>query len=205
MHLLLVFTLLAVSIVPTFQQQDDPYCLSVEAQNLTDCHSCVEITVLGGRPNCAYCANPLPGFVHCMSPFYPPALQVPGLTVFACYNLTTEWSGSGAAPVNYYKPRCAQKDCYIDQCLLSGVVLWYIIVPSVVGGVLLFGGCALYCWCAKRQKRANAAWVAKEERAETKAAQKRAEKSRARNQERKSKTDELRRKYGLLEDDEEEL
>lgn len=175
-------------------------CSDTEAAGLTDCHSCVEITILGGRKDCAYCANPRPGFVHCQKPFYPPQADFSGATYFACYND----SGFGPA-LTRYQARCSNNDCFLDQCTVSNTVLWYIIVPCVVGGVLLIGGGYLLWCCHKRRQRATKAWIEKEERAEKKSAEKRSAKSRARHNERKNKTDELRRKYGLLEEGDDDL
>lgn len=69
---------------------------------------------------------------YCQKPFYPPSLNTPGMTIFASYN------DSGiATDIFRYKPRCAESDCYIDQCLISGKILWYYIVPSVIGFIIL--------------------------------------------------------------------
>jgi len=193
-----VLLVLAMFVAPSVQ---DGYCDEIQASGSTSCHDCVEITFLGGRHDCSYCANPYTGFTSCQSSFYPTQADIPGFTVYACYND----SGVGVAAIARFKPRCASKDCYVDQCTISGVILWYIIVPSVVGGILLIGGAYLLWCCHKRRQRAMKAWVEKEQRAEKKEAEKRSEKSRQRNNERKNKTDELRRKYGLLEDDEEDL
>ena len=128
----------------SFGQTTD-YCNSVEESGMTDCHSCVEITILGGRPNCAYCANPYSGMTHCQNPFYPPSISTPGFTVYACYNDT-----GSSLDILRYKPRCAESDCYIDQCLVSGKVLWYYIVPAVVGFVIIVILAVIYfCKCYK--------------------------------------------------------
>ena len=136
--------ILIIHIAHINAQQD--YCQSVQEAGMTGCRDCVEITLLGGRPNCAYCANPYTGMTHCQKPFYPPSLNTPGFTVYACYND----SGPGTLDLLRYKPRCSESDCYIDQCLVSGKVLWYYIVPSVIGFVIIvILGVIYYCKCFK--------------------------------------------------------
>ena len=140
----MIYIIFLTLIYSVKSQQD--YCVSVEESGSTSCKDCVEITILGGRPNCAYCANPYSGMSYCQKPFYPPSLNTPGMTIFACYN------DSGiATDIFRYKPRCAESDCYIDQCLVSGKILWYYIVPSVIGFIILVFiiwliGCK---WCKK--------------------------------------------------------
>ena len=97
---------------------------------------------------------------YCQDPFYPPAVDIPGFTVYACYND----SGPAIAPTLRYRPRCAQNDCYIDQCLISGLVLWYVIVPTVVGVILIAFGLWLYCCCSRRSKESREAWRIKDEK-----------------------------------------
>lgn len=179
----------------------DEYCLQVQVSGATDCHTCVEVTVLGGRPNCAYCSKPYTNMAYCQNPFYPPAVDIPGFTPYACYND----SGSTVAPSLRYRPRCAERDCYIDQCLISGLVLWYVIVPSVVGSLLLLVGCGCWCWCRQRNKASRAAWLAKDEKDTAKANQKLDMRSSARKTERERKANDMRKKYGLDSDDEESV
>jgi hypothetical protein len=121
-----MYILLIMSLVNIIYAELD-YCASVEESGLTSCKDCVEITLLGGRPNCAYCANPYSGMSYCQKPFYPPALNTPGMTIFACYN-----DSGNPNDIFRYKPRCAESDCYIDQCLISGKILWYYIVPGSI-------------------------------------------------------------------------
>jgi hypothetical protein len=128
MYILLLLTFIQI----VHSDSSDTYCESVQNSGSISCHDCVEITLLGGRPNCAYCANPYVGMNYCQKPFYPPSLNIPGLTIYACYN-------DSGNPSDYfrYKPRCDESDCYIDQCIVSGKILWYYIVPGVIGFVIL--------------------------------------------------------------------
>lgn len=171
----------------------DDYCSSVEDSGATDCYSCVEITFLGGRPNCAYCANPYTGMTHCQKPFYPPSINTPGFTVYACYND----SGSGL-DIFRYKPRCSESDCYIDQCLVSGKILWYYIVPGVIGFcIILILGCiySIRCW---KKNQANK-WIEQDAKQDAKLKQK----ANKRQKERETKRQELKNKYidNMIEDD----
>ena len=127
----MMYILLIIFLVNIIYAEQD-YCDSVQNSGLTSCKDCVEITILGGRPNCAYCANPYAGMTYCQKPFYPPALNTPGMTIFACYN-----DSGNPNDILRYKPRCAESDCYIDQCFISGKILWYYIVPSVIGFIIL--------------------------------------------------------------------
>lgn len=136
-------------------------CGQIQQSGSTSCHDCVEITLLGGRPDCAYCSNPYQGMTYCQKPFYPPQLNTRGFTIYACYN---DSGDSGILnDISRYKPRCSESDCYIDQCLVSGKILWYYIVPGVIGFILLvlFILCVgIKCW--KKSKYSNE-WIDKEE------------------------------------------
>lgn len=188
--------LLLCTVYPILVSGQD-YCDQVQRDGLTTCHECVEITILGGRPNCAYCSDPYPRMSYCQAPFYPPALAIPGLTVYACYN------DSGVNGPLRYRPRCSASDCYIDQCLVSGKILWYYIVPGVIGGVILCVCLPLWCWCRRRSNEASRRWIEDEKRKETKAKGKLDAKARERRQDRETKTAALRKKYGLDDPDDE--
>lgn len=139
-------------IYTTYINAQQDYCQSVQEAGMTGCKDCVEITILGGRPDCAYCANPYAGMTHCQKPFYPPKINTPGFTIYACYNDSGP-SSSGALDLLRYKPRCEESDCYIDQCLVSGKILWYYIVPSVIGFVIIVILVWIYfCKCYKTDK-----------------------------------------------------
>lgn len=196
MAIMAFFAVLTCAIAHVSSQE---YCNQVENQGLTDCHSCVEITILSGRPDCAYCSAPFSGMAWCAPPFYPPAAKIPGLTAYACYN------DSGVPGPFQYQPRCRQKHCYIDQCLVSGAVLWYIIVPIVLGTVLCGTGTAVLCWCRKTSKASIKKWLDNEGKKENKSAEKRKTKSDQRHAERDKKTAELRKKYMLDEYEEDGL
>jgi hypothetical protein len=169
-------------------QQD--YCVSVEESGSTSCKDCVEITILGGRPNCAYCANPYSGMSYCQKPFYPPSLNTPGMTIFACYN------DSGiATDIFRYKPRCAASDCYIDQCLVSGKILWYYIVPSVIGFIILLFiiwliGCKRCKWCNK-----NNEYIDRENERDRKSKQNLQQKANDRKRKREIELQSIKKKY----------
>lgn len=133
-------------------------CTTIQQSGSTSCHDCVEITLLGGRPNCAYCAHPYTGMTYCQEPFYPPSLNTPGFTMYACYN-----DSGNPNDISRYKSRCAESDCYIDQCLVSGKILWYYIVPSVIGFIVLVIIVALFGWkCWHKSKYTNE-YIEKEE------------------------------------------
>lgn len=115
----------------------------------------------------------------------------------ACY-----WCASNGKCTNYpgwtkIVPRdCPSKKWYYGQCRLSGNVL-IILVPSLVGVVLVFLGCCIYCCCCrrcnkwkkKRLDKEDAKLKRKREEMQAIHAQKRSE--------REVKRDEIRKKYGL--------
>ncbi|XP_064613699.1 pituitary tumor-transforming gene 1 protein-interacting protein-like isoform X2 [Liolophura sinensis] len=104
-------------------------------------------------------------------------------------------------PVGHILPR--ESDCPLDQarwgiCSVNFKIL--IIAMSCVGGViiLLITSCCIYCCCCRsgKGKKRFMADEAKYERQK----EERKRKSEERRSERKAKTDEIRRKYGLVKD-----
>lgn len=170
-------------------------CADISAAGITTCHGCADITILNGDPGCAYCEFPYKGQSHCQAKFYPPSADIPGLTVYACYNDT-----GNPVPTLRYVPRCARDDCYVGQCLISGLILWQIIVPCVIGGVLIFIGCPLWCWCRKRNRDSMNKWKDNQDKQIKKDEQIRKDKAVARNVNRTKLREQLRNKYKLDED-----
>ena len=180
--------------VLTIQITIADFCSEVQKSGDMTCHTCVEVTLLG-TPNCAYCANPYPKQAYCSTPFTPPAVDIPNLTPYACYNDT------GIPGPFRYLPRCAQNNCYVNQCLVSGVVLWYIIVPVVVGGVIVVGSIIIWCYCRRRAKRQAEQWKIQDEKNQKIEVVERQVRSDGRKKERQTTTNKLRQKYGLLDSD----
>jgi len=188
MHTFNLFNLFNLIVMITSQPLQD-YCDSVQTSGSTSCKDCVEITILGGRPNCAYCANPYSGMSYCQKPFYPSALNTPGMTIYACYNdsgITTD--------IFRYKPRCAESDCYIDQCLISGKILWYYIVPSVIGFIVL----VFIIWligCKWWRNKEASKYIEKENKIEMQNKKKLQDKANKRKNERTNVTNKIKEKY----------
>lgn len=180
-------------------QSIQDYCASVEQSGSTSCKDCVEITILGGRPNCAFCANPYSGMSYCQKPFYPPALNTPGMTIFACYN-----DSGNPNDIFRYKPRCAESDCYIDQCLISGKILWYYIVPGVIGFVVLI----VIFWiigCKWWKNKQSSKYIDRENKEEKKRQEELKEKANKRKRERDIKLEVIKNKYSKYDFTKEEI
>eukprot|EP00047_Mylnosiga_fluctuans_P005589 m.241392 g.241392 ORF g.241392 m.241392 type:complete len:188 (+) comp13838_c0_seq1:208-771(+) len=174
--------LLLALALPVALSQD--YCAMRNNVTGIGCQECVDINVLTGISDCAYCFDPYAGEAACAKAYHSPALE------YVCYRETPD----GLFPAT---ARCAKTDCYYQQCIFNSVVLWYYIVPSVVGGIAVIVGVSLWCYCRARQRESTRKWVDNENKMEQETHMQLELKAHRRKQTRKARAAEIRRKYDL--------
>lgn len=92
-------------------------------------------------------------------------------------------------------------DCYVRSCSITSYQLLIILcsIGGVLGLIILF---VLWCWCCRgREAKALKAYTFKENQKDLAAKRAREERAVVRRDERKERSDEIRRKYGIREDD----
>lgn len=103
-------------------------------------------------------------------------------------------------PVSHIVPTdCKGNKWYWKQCLIPGFVL-IIVVPSLAGLILLTCGCCIYCKCCRTRSR-------KYDKDDGKFRRKRQEikqRNEERRAQRRQRTDAIRKKYGLLKDEDDD-
>eukprot|EP00052_Salpingoeca_macrocollata_P009588 m.75400 g.75400 ORF g.75400 m.75400 type:complete len:232 (-) comp17162_c0_seq4:932-1627(-) len=117
-------------------------------------------------------------------------------------------STSGCVFCDDTVPKCQKggpthsKNCYYETCKVNSFTLLVIILPCVGGGLLLIIGIWIWCCCRRRNKNKLKIYSYKESKKEEEQRKKREEKQSLRRAERSTRTDEIRRKYGLLQENE---
>jgi hypothetical protein len=146
------------------------------------CHACVAANLLTGVGDCAYCEHPFPGEAVCARAFH--SVQVD----YTCYRATSDIT-LGAVP------RCAQSDCYYQQCVVNSTVLWYYIAPAVIFTVLAAVVIGWWLWRRSKNRAARDDWVEKERRDAQHAEEQRDVRKREREKKHRALVGEMRAKY----------
>eukprot|EP00048_Salpingoeca_helianthica_P023491 m.24719 g.24719 ORF g.24719 m.24719 type:complete len:210 (+) comp8745_c0_seq2:314-943(+) len=135
---------------------DDAERMARSVGRVPSCPECTQAVHDSKVVKCAYCLKPHEGMAHCQAPLYPPPST--GLPLHPCYNAT-----AGAPPLPpFYRPRCSQEHCMMDQCHVPDRVLrwWHVLLLGLLGFVLVALGTYYLCvncvasyWFSRAERR----------------------------------------------------